>query len=61
MGIEEEEVDNNMPIKMGKKSYKTFSGAVAAKKREGYSDTAAKKIVGSVEAKQHPTPKRKKR
>ena len=48
-----------MPIKMGKKKYATFGTAVAAKKREGYSDTAARKIVGSIEAKQHP--KRRKR
>jgi hypothetical protein len=48
-----------MPIKMGKKKYKSFDGAVAAKEREGYSHTAATRIVGAIEAKQHP--KRKKR
>jgi hypothetical protein len=48
-----------MPIKMGKKKYGTFGGAVAAKQREGYSKESASKIVGAIEAKQHP--KRKKR
>jgi hypothetical protein len=43
-----------MPIKMGKKTYKTFGTAVAAKQREGYSKESATKIVGSIEAKQHP-------
>jgi hypothetical protein len=48
-----------MPIKMGKKKYATFGGAVAAKEREGYSHAAAERIVGSIENKQHP--KRKNR
>lgn len=49
-----------MPIKLGKKKYSTFKGAVAAKKREGYSDESARKIVGAVEAKQHPHKRKKK-
>lgn len=48
-----------MPIKMGKKRYATFAGAVAAKEREGYSHTAAVRIVGSIEAKQHPRKRRR--
>lgn len=48
-----------MPIKMGKKKYASFGTAVAAKEREGYSHAAATRIVGSIEAKQHP--KRRKR
>lgn len=48
-----------MPIKMGKKSYKTFGTAVGALEKKGYSETAAKKIVGSVEAKQHPKRRRR--
>ena len=50
-----------MPIKLGKKKYKTFDSAVAAKQREGYSKQAATKIVGAVEAKQHPPSGSKKR
>lgn len=49
-----------MPIKMGKKTYKTFGTAVAAKQREGYSKESARKIVGSIEAKQqHPRRRRR--
>lgn len=48
-----------MPIKLGKKKYATFAGAVAAKQREGYSKQAATKIVGAVEAKQHPKARRR--
>ena len=44
---------------MGKKNYKTFGTAVAAKQREGYSKEAATKIVGSIESKQHPKRKRR--
>jgi len=49
-----------MPIKMGKKKYATYAGAVAAKQREGYSKEAATKIVGKLESQQHPTRRRKK-
>lgn len=44
---------------MGKKKYKTFGSAVAAKQREGYSKASATKIVGAVEAKQHPKARRR--
>lgn len=44
---------------MGKKTYKTFGTAVAAKVKEGYSKESARKIVGSVEAKQHPKRRRR--
>lgn len=48
-----------MPVKMGKKTYKSFGTAVGALEKQGYSESAAKRIVGSVEAKQHPKRKRK--
>ena len=48
-----------MPLKMGKKSYKSFGTAAGALKKKGYSDESARKIVGSIQAKQEK--KRKKR
>lgn len=41
-----------MPIKMGKKKYKSFGTAKGALKRKGYSEKSARKIVGSIQAKQ---------
>lgn len=39
-----------MPVKMGKKKYKSFGTAKGALKRKGYSDKSAAKIVGFIEA-----------
>lgn len=48
-----------MPVKMGKKTYKSFGTAVGALEKKGYSKASAQKIVGKVEAKQHPSKRRK--
>jgi hypothetical protein len=44
----------NMPIKMGKKSYKTFSGAVKAiQKKKGWSKKKASAYVATVDRRQN--------
>ena len=49
-----------MPIKMGKKKYKTFGRATTAvAKKKGLSKARAAAYVASIDRKQHP--KRKKR
>ena len=50
-----------MPIKMGKRKYKSFGTAVGALERKGYSKASATRIVGSVEAKQNPSRRRRRR
>lgn len=45
---------------MGKKKYKTFGTAVGALKKKGKSDSSARKIVGSIEAKMRRKKKTKK-
>lgn len=49
-----------MPIKMGKKKYKTFGSVVGSLRKKGYSKKSAQKIVGSIEAKMRKKHKRKK-
>ena len=48
-----------MPIKMGKKKYKSFGSAAGSLKRQGYSDESARKIVGAIQAKQEGKKRRK--
>jgi hypothetical protein len=49
-----------MPIKMGKKSYKTFGGAVKAiMKKKGWSKARASAYVGTVDRAQHGKKKKK--
>jgi hypothetical protein len=40
-----------LPVRLGKKKYKSFGTAVGSLQKQGYSKESAKKIVGSVEAK----------
>lgn len=47
-----------MPIKIGKKTYKTFGGATRAVQREGHTKSHAQAIVASIDRKQHPKRKR---
>lgn len=46
---------------MGKKSYKSFGTAAGALKKKGYSDESARKIVGSIQAKQEGHKRKKKK
>lgn len=48
-----------MPVKIGKKKYKTFGSAVGALKKKGKSDAVARKIVGSIESKKKKKRKRR--
>ena len=48
-----------MPIKMGKKKYKTFGRAVGALRHKGKSKKSAQKIVGSIQARQEGKKRRK--
>ena len=48
-----------MPIKVGKKKYKTFTGAVKEVMREGHTKAHAERIVGYLENKQHPKRRRR--
>jgi hypothetical protein len=52
-----------LPVKLGKKKYKSFGTAVGSLQKQGYSKESAQKIVGSIEAKQAGTyhKKRKKK
>ena len=47
-----------MPIKIGKKTYKTFNGAVSAVQKQGHTKSHAQAIVASIDRKQHPKRKR---
>lgn len=50
-----------MPIKMGKKKYKSFGGAAAAiAKKKGISKERAAAYVATIDRKQHPKKKGKK-
>jgi hypothetical protein len=49
-----------MPIKMGKKSYKTFSGAVKAiQKKKGWSKARSSAYVATIDRAQHGKKKKK--
>ena len=50
-----------MPIKMGKKKYKSFKGAVnSVSKKKGLSKERAAAYVATIDRKQHPKNKKKK-